>query len=245
MAQDEFTEYSIKETKDAFKARKGLSAELQNEADRLMWDLAAAPDRYPERTSSLGRAGGVRLYRHPNPKLEITFEVDHEKKVVYFFHFVSPALPSRPTVFISYSHKDRKWIELLKKFLTVLEQEGVLTIWDDSTNIKAGELWEDSIKEALDSARAAVLLVSQDFLDSDFIRKYELPRILAAAQRDGTRVFWIPVRESTVWDTHKEITAFQSPLPNPHKPLSEMRATDRERVLVQFSKRVAEALVAG
>jgi hypothetical protein len=238
----DFTEFAIKETREALKARHALPPELQKLLDKIMWELADDPERYPERTSSLGRAGSVFLYRHPHPALEITFEVDREKQVVYFFHFVAPALPARQTVFISYSHKDQKWIVLLKKFLGVLEQEGVLKLWDDSA-IKAGERWEDSIREALDSARAAVLLVSQDFLVSDFVTKCELPRLLAAAERDGKRIFWIPVSPSTVFETHKEITSFQSPLADPRVSLRELRKADRERALVQVSRRVAEALM--
>jgi hypothetical protein len=238
----DFTEYAVKETKEAFNARQALPAELQKVLEKIRWELADDPMRYPERTSSLGRAGGVLLYRHPHPAIEITFEVDEPNHILYFFHFVAPALPARQTVFISYSHKDRKWIELLRKVLGALEQDGVLKLWDDR-DIKAGERWEDSIREALDSARAAVLLVSQDFLVSDFITRCELPRLLAAAERDGKRIFWIPVGPSTVFETHKEITSFQSPLADPRVSLKELRKADRTRALAQVRRRVAEALL--
>lgn len=68
----------------------------------------------------------------------------------------------RPTVFLSFSHADRAWVKRLLVHLKPLERAGMVRLWDD-TRIKPGQAWRNEIREALDSARAAVVLVSADF----------------------------------------------------------------------------------
>ena len=71
-----------------------------------------------------------------------------------------------PAVFISYSHKDEAWKDRLVRQLRVLELEGAYVLWDDR-KIAAGDGWRAEIGAALERARAAVLLISADFLISD------------------------------------------------------------------------------
>lgn len=239
MTEPDFTTYAIKESKEAFASRQTLPRSLQTIISSVMWELAEKPGSYPDRTLPAER--GTSRYVHPKPQFEITFKVDEPANVIYFLHVSAQALPARHTVFISYSHADSRWVEELMKFLIVLEREGVIKLWSDR-NIDAGDRWEDSIREALDSARAAVLLVSQDFLISEFITTYELPRLLEAAQR-GTRIFWIPVSPSTVFDSHVEITAFQSPIADPqHVSLQDLKPAERKKALAGLYKKVREAL---
>ncbi len=129
----------------------------------------------------------------------------------------------------------------MRIFLTVLEQQGVIKFWDDS-QLQSGVPWEDQIKEALESARAGLLLVSQDFLASEFVREIELPRLLEAAEKQGKKIFWIHLTPSTVFDTHKEITRFQSLLEDPTTSLQELEEAEQRRALVRMTKRLAEAV---
>ena len=92
-----------------------------------------------------------------------------------------------PTVFISYSHQDEVWKDHLVRQLRVLELEGAFALWDDR-KIAAGDAWHPEIETAIESARIAVLLISADFLISDFIRGQEVPRLLQRRAADGLRI---------------------------------------------------------
>lgn len=92
------------------------------------------------------------------------------------------------TAFISYSHKDNRWLSRLLVHLQPLERTGLIDLWAD-TRIKAGEDWIKQIDPALAKARVAVLLVSADFLASDFIVSKELPTLLQKAKRRECSVF--------------------------------------------------------
>lgn len=95
---------------------------------------------------------------------------------------------SKPTVFISYSHKDESWKDRLVSHLGVLQHESILDMWDDR-RIVAGEDWYQEIQDAIDAASAAILLVSADFLTSKFILDEEVPRIMERREKEGLRIF--------------------------------------------------------
>ncbi|MGB8609894.1 hypothetical protein, partial [Bradyrhizobium sp.] len=83
--------------------------ELPQEAIFALLDvldaLAANPDAFPGRVRNISRDGSIRLYSHPSPPLQVTFEVDTSRRVLYLQHFVCPKVQATKPVFISYSHK--------------------------------------------------------------------------------------------------------------------------------------------
>jgi hypothetical protein len=93
-------------------------------------------------------------------------------------------------IFVSYSHLDKVWIDRFLSTAKPLEQYVGLDIWSDK-RLKPGERWNEEIDRAMDRAFAAVLLVSINFLSSDFIANVELPYILAAAEKRKLKVLWV------------------------------------------------------
>ena len=98
-----------------------------------------------------------------------------------------------PTVFISYSHKDEDWKDRLVTHLGVLQREALLDLWDDR-RIGAGEDWYLEIQNAMNAASVAVLMVSANFLTSNFILQEEVPRLLERRDGEGMRIFPVIIR---------------------------------------------------
>ena len=152
---------------------------------------------------------------------------------------MSVARLDRTKVFISYSHKDIEWLERLQVHLKPLEREGKIERWDD-TLIESGEKWKETIRNAITSAKVAVLLVSADFLSSDFIVTDELPSLLAAAAAEGTVILPLILSPSR-FERIPNLAQFQS-VNAPSQPLIGLPKTEQEAVLVQVANRIEQAL---
>ncbi len=141
--------------------------------------------------------------------------------------------PERRQLFISYSHRDGEWVERLRRMIKPLEQRYGLERWDDS-RIQAGGLWRQEIEQALANASVALLLVSADFLASDFVTRSELPPLFRAAKQNGLRILWVPLRPS-LWKHIPEIEQYQAVIP-PGRTLAEMAEVEQERAFVQIAE---------
>lgn len=150
----------------------------------------------------------------------------------------SAQLPQQRTnVFISYSHKDKRWLEKLRTTLQPIVQIGGIAIWDD-TQIRGGTKWREEIDRALGSARVAVLLVSPDFLASNFIAEFELPPLLQAAEREGLTILWVAVRPSVY--KYTVIGEYQA-VNDPQWPLYKLSGPKREEELVRIGEQIMKA----
>lgn len=143
----------------------------------------------------------------------------------------------RTRIFISYSHKDAAWQARLAVHLRPLERAGLIDPWDD-TRIRSGDDWRAEITKALATARAAVLLLSADFLASDFIHGIELPALLDGAKARGLLVLPVLVGPCDL-SLYPALAAIQ--MVNPiDRPLSAMSKADQEQCFVDLSKRLGE-----
>jgi hypothetical protein len=92
--------------------------------------------------------------------------------------------------FISYCHNDLAMFDELRKHLKVFERAYGVTFWAD-TSIQAGRQWRPEIQQAIDAAQVFLLLVSHNYLASDFISDHEMPAI--RKQISATGALAIPV----------------------------------------------------
>ncbi len=104
----------------------------------------------------------------------------------------------KPIVFISYSHKDEKWKDLLIPHLKTYQNLGHLDVWDDR-RIQHGQDWHDEIKEAMEKASFAICLISADFFASEFIFNEEIPYLLEKRKNEGMPILPVLIRQCG-WD---------------------------------------------
>lgn len=137
-------------------------------------------------------------------------------------------------IFISYSHDDKEWLRRLKRMLKPAIRDDRFQLWDDS-KIDAGDKFREKIRDALSQAKAAVLLVSDNFLASDFIYKNELPPLLEKEKSEGLKILWIAVSSSLYKKT--PIAKYQA-LNNPARPLDTFNKGARGKELARICEQI-------
>jgi hypothetical protein len=112
------------------------------------------------------------------------------------------------SVFFSYSHKDEAIRDQLETHLAMLKRQGVISTWDDRRPI-AGDNIDNGIALELEQADIILLLVSPDFLASDYCYGVEVARALerhaageARVIRDGV---WEASRRADRWAAGRQM----------------------------------------
>ncbi|MCE2670642.1 MAG: toll/interleukin-1 receptor domain-containing protein [Microcystis sp. 49638_E5] len=154
-----------------------------------------------------------------------------------------------PSIFICYSHQDKGWRDRLLKFLEPLNDEEKI-VWSD-LDIQPGDIWDEKIKDSLSQVTIAMVLVSQDLLNSRYVKNEELPRILKRREEEGVVIIPIFLRHSTVKSVSFKYTneegieqrfylhQFQSPSNNsPSNPLCDLKKSEYEKVFVSVEDKL-------
>lgn len=224
--------------------RRGLLAIIREKFDEQHRDLKGLS--VDQRVPVPGEQGVTVSYRHL-----LTLEAEGEEwcrpegaqqkvRVVDLLNGVDykrPGASRHAQVFISYSHKDKKLLGELVAHLQPFVRSG-LKAWSDQ-QIAPGSQWHKEIQLALAMSKVAVLLVSKDYLASDFIHEHELGPILQEAQDRGLHLLWVPLSACSYQNTALKNIQSASP---PDKPLSWWSKAKRDAVWVEICKKIDSIL---
>src|SRR5712692_4959729 len=138
-------------------------------------------------------------------------------------------IPTPVEVFCSYAHEDEAWLRKLETHLSLLKQQGLISLWHDRL-ISPGTNWVQAIDSRLETASVILLLVSADFLTSDYCYSIEMKRALERQEAGEARVVPILVRPV---DWKGAPFAHLQALPTDAKPIVSWRS--KERALVDIA----------
>ena len=98
-----------------------------------------------------------------------------------------------PTIFFSYSHKDEDLRDRLEVHLATLKRQGAIETWHDRRIIR-GDEFAGRIGEEIERADVILLLVSPDFLNSDYCYDVEMKRAMERHDAGEARVMPVILR---------------------------------------------------
>lgn len=146
---------------------------------------------------------------------------------------------SKGNIFVSYSHKDERFKAELATHLRLLERQGLVSVWHED-RIAPGMDWSEEIRKAISEADVAILLISADYLASDYVVEHELPALFQRA-REGRMVIAPIMVRAAPWTAIPELAQFQF-LNEPSKPLAS--AKDRDEAFAAVARRLYDLLSA-
>jgi len=127
-------------------------------------------------------------------------------------------------IFFCYAREDEALLKKLKTHLRPLQRQGLIEVWYDR-DISAGAEWEQEIKEHLDTAQIILLLVSPDFMDSEYCYSIEMKRALERHANGEAKVIPIIFRP-VYW--HGEPLGKLNALPTDGKPVTSQDWRDQD-----------------
>lgn len=176
---------------------------------------------------------------HEKMPMKLLFYIKQELStlpIIAYQKNKEPHTQERKKVFISYSHADKDFlIDIQRHFKPFLKD---IDFWDDS-KIMPGQKWKEEIKKAINQSKVAILLVSADFLGSDFISTDELPPLLEAAENEGAVILTL-VLKPCLFEKFETLNQYQAMNP-PSRPVIKMEYTEKEELyvnLVRQTKRI-------
>ena len=142
-------------------------------------------------------------------------------------------------VFVSYSHKDERQLNELKTHLSPLERLKLIETWYDR-RIVAGEDFGQKINENIDGADIILLLVSADFIASNYCYEKEMARALERQAKGEARVVPVIIRKVN-WKVIRELSELEA-VPKDGKPVRDW--PNKDAAWCDVSERVQAMLEA-
>ena len=146
--------------------------------------------------------------------------------------------PTKPIeILFSYAHEDEDLRDRLEKHISTLKRNNRIVCWHDR-NIRAGSTWNRAISEHLDTAQIILLLISADFLDSEYCNTVEVKRALQRHKKGEACVIPVILRPA---DWHDEKFAQLQALPRDGKPV--VKWSDPDEALVEVAKGIKKVVI--
>lgn len=139
------------------------------------------------------------------------------------------------SVFFSYSHADEALRDQLEKQLSLLKRQGIIDVWHDR-RIGAGQNFARQIDHHVETDDIILLLVSSDFLDSDYCYDKEMTR--AMQRHEAAEAIVIPVILRAC-DWHGAPFGKLNASPPDGRPVTQF--PDRDQALLEVAKAVRAA----
>ncbi len=147
------------------------------------------------------------------------------------------AEPTQPIeLFYSYAHEDERLRNELEKHLSLMKRQRLISQWHDR-NIGAGTEWANEINTRLNTARIILLLISPDFIASDYCYSIEMTRALERHQAGEARVIPIILRPTDL--KNSPFSKLQA-LPKDAKPIT--RWKDRDEAFLNVAEGIRKAI---
>jgi hypothetical protein len=116
------------------------------------------------------------------------------------------------TIFFCYAHEDEALLKRLQMHLKPLQRHKLVDILWHDRDISAGMEWQREIDSHLNAAQIIILLISPDFIDSDYCYSIEMQRAMERHKHNEARVIPVILR-SVYWKN----TAVQQAASSPYR----------------------------
>ena len=245
-----FMKFTFANDKAAAEAMAKLALKHADPPGNDVWKTATAAEAYLYLDRPQEALGGYRTlltleaeaWKHQSTALQagrIAAKLGDRALAEELEGIFTPGARRVNQIFVSYSHKDRVWLDRLKvmaaPYLRAAETE--LDLWED-TRLQAGQQWDVEIRRALHQAGVGVALVSADFLASTYVMDNELPAMINAADQGGLQLLWVYI-SAAGWD-QTPLKRFQA-THDTKKPLDSRSVPEQNEILLSVAQQMKEA----
>jgi TIR domain len=141
-------------------------------------------------------------------------------------------------LFFCYAHEDEPLLNKLKSHLSPLQRQGLIDVWYDR-DINAGTEWENEIDTHLRTADIILLLISPDFMNSDYCYSIEMQRALERHKHKEARV--IPIILRPIYWQGEPLGTLQA-LPTDAKPVTDPDWHNLDRALFNVTEGIRKTI---